>query len=195
MIGFLSGLLRAKTFPWVLLDVHGVGYELEVPMSTFSLLPELEHSLEMRTHLVVREDAHLLFGFMTELERVVFRQLIKVSGIGPKVALGILSGMTIDHFLGAIEGKDSGLLTRIPGIGQKTAERLLLELQGKFSGLVAPTPSNASTFVQREVREALMGLGYQEREVSRLLGQIQVDMSFEQAVRWSLKQLSLRIES
>lgn len=193
-MGSLTGLLREKNFPWVLLDVHGVGYELEVPMSTFSQLPELEHSLVMRTHLVVREDAHLLFGFMTELERGVFRQLIKVSGIGPKVALSILSGMTIEHFFVAIEGKDSRLLTRIPGVGQKTAERLLLELQGKFSGLVVPL-SHSLTSVQQEVRDALMGLGYQEREVSRMLGQIQPDMHFEQAIRWSLKQLSLRGES
>ena len=194
MMGSLTGLLREKNFPWVLLEVHGVGYELEVPMSTFSQLPELEHSLSMRTHMVVREDAHLLFGFITELERGVFRQLIKVSGIGPKVALSILSGLTIEHFLQAIEGKNSGLLTQIPGIGQKTAERLLLELQGKFSGVMVPNTPHVSTSVQREVREALVGLGYQEREVSRLLGQIQSDMSFDQAVRWSLKQLSLRGE-
>ena len=133
MIGRLTGLRLEKTPPQILLDVQGVAYEVDVPMSTFYNLPQLNEKVVLHTHLVVREDAHLLFGFGTPDERVAFRQLLKISGVGPRLALSVLSGLSMAELADAVARKESGRLTKIPGVGKKTAERLLLELQGKFA--------------------------------------------------------------
>ena len=135
MIGRLSGQLLEKTPPSLVLDVQGVGYEVDAPMSTFYALPALNESVSLFTHLVVREDAQLLYGFATRTERVVFRALLKVNGVGAKVALSILSGLSVDEFLACVASKDVAALVRVPGIGKKTAERLLIELQDKVDAL------------------------------------------------------------
>src|SRR5512135_1198924 len=133
MIGRLAGVLLEKNPPQILLDVQGVAYEVDVPMSTFFNLPALHEKVVLHTHLVVREDAHLLFGFGSQDERAAFRQLLKISGVGPKLALSVLSGLSLSDLASAVANKDAGRLTKIPGVGKKTAERLLLELQGKFA--------------------------------------------------------------
>src|SRR5487761_1993295 len=132
MIGRLSGILLEKNPPQILLDVQGVGYELDVPMSTFYNLPALHENVILHTHFVVREDAQLLYGFASNEERLAFRQLLKISGVGPKLALSVLSGLSLNDLSVAVANKEAGRLTKIPGVGKKTAERLLLELQGKF---------------------------------------------------------------
>ncbi len=178
MIGFLKGVLAAKQPPWLLLEVSGVGYELEAPMSTFYGLPSVGEALFLFTHLVVREDAHILFGFGTEAERRLFRGLLKVSGIGPKIALGILSGASVEDFLRIIEAEDVAMLTRIPGIGRKTAERVTIATRDSGQTLagaaaapgvgavpVAGVPASA----QSEAFAALLALGYKPPEVARLL--------------------------
>src|ERR1700683_458893 len=133
MIGFLHGRIAAKTAPAVTVDVGGVGYELEAPMSTFLNLPPVGETVRLITHLVVREDAHILYGFATEAERRLFRNLLKVSGVGPKIALGVLSGMSVEGFARCVLGEDVATLTRIPGIGRKTAERLIIEMRDRVN--------------------------------------------------------------
>src|SRR5258708_4406138 len=165
MIGRIGGVLREKNPPQVLVDVNGVGYEIDVPMSTFYLLPKLGEQVSLYTHQVVREDAHLLFGFGSEAERTTFRTLLKVSGVGPKVALAVLSGMSVNDLAEAIALQESGRLTRVPGIGKKTAERLLLGLSHKLKvdvHIAGGAPAKASS--QADVLHALLGLGYSERE-------------------------------
>ena len=132
MIGRISGTLISKNPPQVLVDVQGVGYEIDVPMSTFYDLPEVGRAVSLLTHMVVREDAQLLYGFITAEERSAFRELIKVSGVGPRIGLAVLSGLTVDQLVQAVSLQESGLLTRVPGIGKKTAERLILELKGRL---------------------------------------------------------------
>jgi holliday junction DNA helicase RuvA len=176
VIGFLKGSLAAKQPPTLMVDVSGVGYELEAPMSTFYGLPAVGEPVALFTHLVVREDAHILFGFGTESERRLFRGLLKVSGVGPKIALGILSGASVDDFLRIIEAEDVAMLTRIPGIGRKTAERVIIEMRDSVQKLAGPAvgtgaalhPSAAST-PQSEAFSALIALGYKPPEVTRLL--------------------------
>src|SRR5512146_1103658 len=133
MIGRLSGVLLEKNPPQIVLDVQGVGYEVDVPMSTFYNLPALNEKVVLHTQLIVREDAHLLYGFLSNEERIAFRQLLKISGVGPKLALSVLSGLSLNDLAVAVANKEAGRLTKIPGVGKKTAERLLLELQGKFT--------------------------------------------------------------
>src|SRR5512133_3111988 len=165
MIGRLAGILLEKNPPQILLDVQGVGYEVDVPMSTFYNLPALNEKVVLHTQLIVREDAHLLFGFLTQEERIAFRQLLKISGVGPKLALSVLSGLSIADLAAAVANKDASRLTKIPGVGKKTAERLLLELQGKFAvsgasavaGVVAVSASG-------DIVNALLALGYNEKE-------------------------------
>ena len=176
MIGFLKGRLAAKNPPGLMLDVGGVGYEIEAPMSTFYGLPAVGEPVALFTHLVVREDAHVLFGFGTERERRLFRGLLKVSGVGPKIALGILSGCSVEDFLRIIEAEDIAMLTRIPGIGRKTAERVIIEMRdsvGKFSlglpGSGAAPAFGASPSAQSEAFSALLALGYKAPEATRLL--------------------------
>jgi holliday junction DNA helicase RuvA len=176
MIGFLKGRLAAKQPPMLLVDVNGVGYELEAPMSTFYGLPAAGEPVALFTHLVVREDAHILFGFGTDSERRLFRGLLKVSGVGPKIALGILSGASVEDFLRTIEAEDVPMLTRIPGIGRKTAERIIIEMRDSVQKLSMPslgsanplTPGSAPT-PQNEAFSALIALGYKPPEIARLL--------------------------
>lgn len=173
MIGFLRGRLVSKLPPALLVDVNGVGYELEAPMSTFYGLPEVGAPVELFTHLVVREDAHILFGFATESERRLFRALLKVSGVGPRVASGILSGISVEGFLGCVETQDIASLVRIPGVGRKTAERLVIEMRDRVeqlfaAGAGAKTPGVAAG-PQAEAFSALVALGYKPSEVTRLL--------------------------
>lgn len=196
MIGFLRGRLAAKHPPVLLLDVGGVGYEIEAPMSTFYGLPAVGSELSLHTHLVVREDAHVLFGFGTERERSLFRELIKVSGVGPRIALGILSGASVDEFHRSVEAQDAASLTRIPGIGRKTAERLIVEMRDRLKGLasgpafearasgagsVAPSP-------QAEAFSALVALGYKPSEVTRLLQKVDPSVTTtEELIRHALR--------
>lgn len=175
MIGFLKGRLAVKQPPWLMVDVNGVGYELEAPMSTFYALPAAGEGVALYTHLVVREDAHILFGFGTESERRLFRGLLKVSGVGPKIALGILSGASVDDFLRIVEAEDIAMLTRIPGIGRKTAERVIIEMRDNVQKLATPAAREGSAFEpaaanpQSEAFAALVALGYKPPEATRLL--------------------------
>jgi Holliday junction DNA helicase RuvA len=175
MIGFLKGRLALKQPPALLVDVNGVGYELDAPMSTFYGLPAVGEPVALYTHLVVREDAHILFGFGTESERRLFRGLLKVSGVGPKIALGILSGASVDDFLRIIEAEDIAMLTRIPGIGRKTAERVIIEMRDGVQKFAVPAArdggplSLAASSPQSEAFAALIALGYKPPEVTRLL--------------------------
>ncbi len=177
MIGFLKGRLAAKHPPSLLIDVNGVGYELEAPMSTFYGLPAAGEAVALHTHLVVREDAHVLYGFATESERRLFRGLLKVSGVGPKIALGILSGASVEDFLRTIEAEDAAMLTRIPGIGRKTAERVIIEMRDSvkkmsnpgLDGTVEFSAPGAPASAQSEAHAALVALGYKPPEVMRLL--------------------------
>lgn len=174
MIGFLKGRLALKQPPTLMVDVNGVGYELEAPMSTFYGLPAAGEPVALFTHLVVREDAHVLFGFGTDSERRLFRGLLKVSGVGPKIALGILSGASVDDFLRIVEAEDIGMLTRIPGIGRKTAERVIIEMRDSVQKLATPAvregnPLGTPSTPQGEAFAALVALGYKPPEVTRLL--------------------------
>ena len=176
MIGFLKGRLALKQPPNLLVDVNGVGYELEAPMSTFYGLPAAGEPVALYTHLVVREDAHILFGFGTDAERRLFRGLLKVSGVGPKIALGILSGASVDDFLRIIDAEDVAMLTRIPGIGRKTAERVIIEMRDSAQKLAVPSSgvgaaanSPGALNAQSEAFGALVALGYKPPEATRLL--------------------------
>ncbi|MFP5410938.1 MAG: Holliday junction branch migration protein RuvA, partial [Gammaproteobacteria bacterium] len=171
MIGRITGTLAAKHPPQVLVDVHGVGYEIDVPMSTFYNLPGIGEKVSLLTHLAVREDAHLLYGFASEIERVAFRELLKVSGIGAKTALAVLSGLSVNDLSAAIAAQETGRIVKVPGIGKKTAERLLLELKGKpvFAGAIAGVEAAG---VSDDVRQALLALGYNERETAEAIRQL-----------------------
>lgn len=191
MIGRLTGTLAEKNPPQVLVDVNGVGYEVDVPMSTFYALPATGERVQLMTHYVVREDAHLLFGFATQDERAAFRQLIKVTGIGPKVALAVLSGLSVAELNQAIALQDVKRLTRVPGIGNKTAERLLLELKGKAvaaSGAQGAAPVAASP--ADDVVNALLALGYSEKEAAAACRDLPADLPLNDAIRAALKLLS-----
>jgi Holliday junction DNA helicase RuvA len=193
MIGRLTGVLLEKKPPQVVLDVGGVGYELDVPMSTFYNLPELGQRLVLYTHLSVREDAHLLYGFGSEAERALFRQLLKVNGVGPKLALSVLSGLSVEQLQNAVSQQEVGVLTRIPGIGKRTAERLILELKDKL-GPVAVTSSTApggvASNARRDLSDALLALGYSEREAARAMDKVPKDAPLEEGIRTALKLLS-----
>ena len=191
MIGRLTGRLLEKHPPQVLLDTHGVGYEVSVPMSTFYNLPALGETVMLHTHLVVREDAHLLFGFGTDDERRVFRQLLRISGVGPKLALAVLSGLSIADLAQAVAVQEAGRLTRIPGVGKKTAERLLLELRDKLdansTGVSAPSQPSSSG---GDIVNALLSLGYNDREVEWAVKQLAPDADVSDGIRQALKLLS-----
>lgn len=195
MIGFLRGRLAAKHPPQLLLDVGGVGYEVEAPMSTFYGLPAVGAEVGLHTHLVVREDAHVLFGFGTERERSLFRELIKVSGVGPRIALGILSGASVDEFHRCVEAEDVASLVRIPGIGRKTAERLVIEMRDRLKILAGPAfvpggpaAPGAGASPQSEAFSALVALGYKPAEVTRLLGKVDPAVtSTEELIRHALR--------
>ena len=187
MIGRLSGTLIEKEPPQIVVDAAGVGYELDVPMSTFCNLPGEGAQVTLFVHHVVREDAQLLYGFLTKRERETFRAVIRVSGIGPKMALALLSGMSVDDLAAAVEKGEPGLLTRVPGIGKKTAERLLLELRGKLpsAGLFAQ-PGDA----RGDVLAALLALGYNEREATAALKAVSPEADVARGIREALRVLA-----
>ena len=190
MIGRLSGTLAAKAPPQVLLDVHGVGYEIDVPMSTFFNLPAIGAQVALLTHFVVREDAQVLFGFLTEEERSTFRQLVKISGVGPRTALSILSGLSVAELSNAVTRQDSGRLVKVPGIGKKTAERLLLELKGKLGpdlGLPGAPPLSDN---QGDIAQALQTLGYNEREAQAALKALPPGVGVSEGIKLALKALN-----
>ena len=190
MIGRISGTLVANTPPRLVIDCHGVGYEVDVPMSTLYQMPALGQSVTLLTHFVVREDAQQLFGFATDQEREAFRALIKISGIGARTALSLLSGMSVQDLAQAVTLQESGRLTKVPGIGKKTAERLLLELKGKIGADLALTPNNATPDKQLEVLQALLALGYSHKEAQLALKQVPNDTSVSDGIRIALKALS-----
>jgi Holliday junction DNA helicase RuvA len=172
MIGSLRGRIFAKAPPQLSVEVGGVGYELEAPMSTFFHLPALGAEVHLLTHLVVREDAHVLYGFGTEAERRLFRSLIKVSGVGPKIALALLSGISVADFSVCVQNEDIGALTRVPGIGRKTAERLIVEMRDRLAAPEATpgaTAAGAPASAEVEAYDALVALGYRPAEATRLL--------------------------
>ncbi len=191
MIGRLTGILAEKNPPQVLVDVNGVGYEVDVPMSTFYNLPALGERVVLLTHFVVREDAQVLYGFLTHEERATFRQLVKISGVGPRTALSILSGLSVNELAQAVSLQESGRLVKVPGIGKKTAERLLLELRDKLprtvslSTAAAPAASSSS-----DILNALLALGYNEREAQAAMKQLPADVSVSDGIRQALKLLS-----
>jgi Holliday junction DNA helicase RuvA len=191
MIGRISGILLDKTPPLALIDCNGVGYECEVPMSTFYLLPQVGDKVTLLTHFVVREDAQLLFGFGTHQERLMFRQLLKVNGIGAKSALAILSGLSIDELIQAVSLQEAGLLTRVPGIGKKTAERLLLELKDKFTlDSALSIKGSGITSISQDVLNALITLGYNERESLNAVKSLDINLTVNDGIKQALKYLS-----
>ncbi len=190
MIGRLHGKLLEKNPPQILIDVSGVGYEVDVPMSTFCNLPEVGEELTLHTHFVVREDAELLYGFATLAERAVFRALIKISGVGPKIALALLSGITVDQLKDAVDRGETGLLTKVPGIGKKTAERLVLELKGKLAGTGAATAAVPTSGARADVAAALIALGYSEREAAAATKKLPEDCTVNDGLRLALKSLT-----
>ncbi|SFN49474.1 Holliday junction DNA helicase subunit RuvA [Formivibrio citricus] len=196
MIGRLSGTLIEKQPPQIVLDVQGVGYEVDVPMGTFYELPALGAQATLYIHQAIREDAHLLFGFATRSERDTFRELIKISGIGPKIALAILSGMNADELALAIAGEDTARLAKVPGIGKKTAERLVLELRGKLGSLSASVPAVgkalpvAAPSPRQDILHALLALGYNEREAAAALKLVPEDAGVNDGIRLALKALA-----
>lgn len=197
MIGSLAGVLASKSPPHLLLEVGGVGYELEAPMSTFYVLPEVGQRTRLLTHLHVREDAQVLYGFSTSGERTLFRHLLKVSGVGPRIALAILSGVTAANFAQAVLAKDSAMLTRIPGVGRKIAERLIIEMRDRIEGdALSATPAAASTLAsapgpQGEAFNALVAFfGYKPAEATRLLKAVEPgeeEISTEELIRRALQ--------
>jgi Holliday junction DNA helicase RuvA len=190
MIGRIQGILVVKEFPQVIVSCNGVGYEIDVPMSTFYPLPRTGEEVTILTHLVVREDAHLLFGFLTAPERTAFRQLLKISGVGPKVALSVLSGLSVDDLASAVASEDAGRLTRIPGIGKKTAERLVLELRDKLPKSVTVARAEGASASGGDVVGALLALGYNDREAQAAVKQVPADLPLADAIRQALKQLA-----
>jgi Holliday junction DNA helicase RuvA len=189
MIGRIHGVLTEKNPPQVLVVAHGVGYEIDVPMSTFYHLPRTGEDVELLTHLVVREDAHLLFGFLTAAERAAFRQLLKVSGVGPKVALAVLSGLSVEDLALAIAAQDATRLTKVPGVGKKTAERLVLELRDKLPAVAGAARAEAAP-ARGDVVNALLALGYNDREAQAAVKQLPAELALADAIRQALKHLA-----
>ncbi|HKB83801.1 MAG TPA: Holliday junction branch migration protein RuvA [Burkholderiales bacterium] len=190
MIGRLTGLLIEKRPPTVVVEVHGIGYEVDVPMSTFFLLPATGSVVTLQTHLIVREDAHLLFGFATDEERKVFRQLLKISGVGARTALSVLSGMSVSELFQTVSAHDGARLTRIPGIGKKTAERLLLELRDKLGAGTGTVIPGGEAAIRSDALNALLALGYSDREATHALGSLAPETPVQDAIRHALKLLS-----
>ncbi len=185
MIGRLRGILEVKQPPFLLIDVGGVGYEVQAPMSTIYQLPEVGSAVTVLTHFLVREDAQVLYGFYEERERLLFRALIKVSGVGPKMALTILSGMDVAQFIQCVDQRDPGLLVRLPGVGKKTAERLVLEMAGKLEATLGESEQffrrnlfgsvrdiHSPIAVEEEAVSAMIALGYKPQEATRAIGKV-----------------------
>jgi Holliday junction DNA helicase RuvA len=190
MIGRLSGILLEKNPPQLLVDVQGVGYEVDVPMSTFYNLPGVGEKVVLFTHQAIREDAHLLFGFGNAEERAVFRQLIKISGVGARMALSILSGMTIPDLAHAVTLQESGRLVKVPGIGKKTAERLLLELKGKLGADLGAGHAHPVHDAQSDILNALIALGYSDKEALLALKTVPAGAGVSDGIKQALKALS-----
>jgi len=190
MISRLVGELAGKAPPFVLVDVHGVGYEVQVPMSTFYNLPELGAKVALLTQFIVREDAQLLFGFLTAGERESFRELVKITGVGPRIALALLSGLNTEELAQAVSAQDASRLVKVPGIGKKTAERLLLELKGKLAPALATPGWAATSDAQGDILQALIALGYSDKEAQAALKQLPPDASVSDGIKQALKSLA-----
>jgi Holliday junction DNA helicase RuvA len=190
LIGRLSGKLVAKHPPQIMVDVHGVGYEISVPMSTLYQLPATGAEVVLLTHMIVREDAHQLYGFATEQERVVFRQLLKISGVGARTALAVLSGMSVADLHQAVSEQDSVRITKIPGIGKKTAERLLLELRDKIDLKLVMTAAAGAGSSGNDIANALLALGYNDKEAAWAIKQLPPEANVNEGIRQALKLLS-----
>ena len=191
MIGRLTGTLAEKAPPHLLVDVDGVGYEVDVPMSSFYNLPALGERVTLLTHFVVREDAQVLFGFLTHDERATFRLLVKISGVGPRTALSILSGLSVNDLTQAVSLQESARLVKVPGIGKKTAERLLLELKGKLGdALAVPANAAAGGAAQADILQALLALGYNDREAAAALKALPPDVAVAEGIRLALRALA-----
>ena len=191
MIGRLTGTLVEKNPPQITLDVHGIGYEIAVPMSTFYNLPAAGEKLSLHTHLIVREDGHFLYGFLSEDERAAFRQLLKISGVGARIALAVLSGLSVAELAQAVVLQEAGRLVKIPGIGKKTAERLLLELRDRLPKSTAGTGAAAGRAdAAGDIVNALLALGYSEREAAAAMKPLPEGISVPDGIRLALKQLS-----
>ncbi|GJG93941.1 Holliday junction branch migration protein RuvA [Cupriavidus pauculus] len=191
MIGRIAGTLLEKNPPHLLVDCHGVGYEIDVPMSTFYNLPAVGQPVTLLTQQIIREDAHLLFGFGTATERNTFRELIKITGIGARMALAVLSGLSVPELAQAVTMQEAGRLTRIPGIGKKTAERLLLELKGKLGADLGHVPGAAPVSDNAvDVLNALLALGYSEKEAAQAIKQVPSGTGVSEGIKLALKALS-----
>ena len=189
MIGRLSGRLAEKNPPQIMIDVGGVGYEVDVPMSTFYNLPAIGERVSLLTQFIVREDAQLLYGFATAPERQAFRELIKISGVGPRTALSILSGLGVQDLAQAVSLQESGRLVKVPGIGKKTAERLLLELKGKLGADIGVRP-HASSDNQADILQALLALGYNDKEAATALKALPPEVGVSDGIKLALKALA-----
>jgi Holliday junction DNA helicase RuvA len=190
MIGKLTGTLADKNPPQLLVDCNGVGYEVDVPMSTFYNLPAVGERVSLLTHFVVREDAQILYGFGSSSERHAFRQLIKISGVGPRTALSVLSGMSVNDIAQAVTAQDSARLIKVPGIGKKTAERLLLELKGKLGADIGPASVGTASDEQADILQALVALGYSDKEAAASLKALPKDVGVSEGIRLALKALA-----
>jgi Holliday junction DNA helicase RuvA len=190
MIGRLTGLVVEKNPPQIVLDLNGVGYELDVPMSTFYNLPSVGEKVTLLTHFAVREDGHFLYGFLGEAERFAFRQLLKVSGIGARTALSVLSGLSVNDLAAAVAQQELGRLVKIPGIGKKTAERLLLELKGKLAQVGGVALNVTVDDARGDISNALLALGYNEKEAAAAMKQLPADVGTSDGIRQALKLLS-----
>ncbi|MBN9371806.1 Holliday junction branch migration protein RuvA [Hydrogenophaga sp.] len=190
MIGKLSGTLLEKNPPQILLDCHGVGYEVDVPMSTFYHLPASGERVSLLTHFVVREDAQILYGFATAPERDAFRQLIKISGVGPRTALAVLSGLSVNDLAQAVSTQETGRIVKVPGIGKKTAERLLLELKGKLGVDLGLPAGAARSDAQADIQQALMALGYNEKDAAAALKALPAEVGVAEGIKLALKALA-----
>jgi Holliday junction DNA helicase RuvA len=191
MIGRLTGLIAEKNPPQIVLDLNGVGYELDVPMSTFYNLPANGEKVTLLTHFAVREDGHFLYGFLSEAERFAFRQLLKVSGIGARTALSVLSGLSVNDLAAAVAQQELGRLIKVPGIGKKTAERLLLELKGKLADTIGGVSLHAAVDdAKQDISNALLALGYNEKEAAAAMKQLPADIGTSDGIRAALKLLS-----
>jgi|TARA_B100000780_G_C21118707_1_gene452911 Holliday junction DNA helicase RuvA len=190
MIGRIQGRLLEKTPPVILIDCNGVGYEVEVPMTTFYELPDIGDEITLLTHFIVREDAQLLFGFISDKERKTFKQLIKVNGIGAKVALSILSGISFNDLIKAVIDQNADLLCTIPGIGKKTADRLTLELKDKFKGDEMQVNSDENSIQMTDIQNALLALGYSHKDVNSVTRELSEGISVNDGIRQSLRLLS-----
>jgi Holliday junction DNA helicase RuvA len=191
MIGKLTGTLLEKNPPQILIDCNGVGYEVDVPMSTFYNLPAVGDKVSLLTHFVVREDAQILYGFGSAEEREAFRQLVKISGVGPRTALSVLSGMSVGDLAQAVTAQDSARIVKVPGIGKKTAERLLLELKGKLGADLALVGSaSAVGDAASDIQQALMALGYNEKDAALALKALPKDVGVSEGIKLALKSLA-----